>query len=88
MGNFINTWVSHLADGNMSVVSMDGRGRVTLPTEMRSRIDAKKFVAIMEGETITLIPIPDPEDAKGSVEIPWSIEELEEAGENYVPRRA
>jgi len=71
----------------MSVVSMDDRGRVTLPAEMRSKIDAKKFVAILEGDTVRLIPLPDPSDVKGSVEIPWSIEELEEAGEIHVLKR-
>ena len=71
----------------MSVIYMDDRGRVTLPAEMRSKIDARKFVAIMEGETVTLIPLPDPSDVKGSVEIPWSIEELEEAGEKHALTR-
>ena len=87
MGNLINSWVSNLLDGNMIVVFMDDRGRVTLPAEMRSKIDARKFIAIMEGKTVTLIPLPDPSDAKGSVEIPWSIEELEEAGERHVLKR-
>jgi len=87
MGNLINPWVSNLIGGNMSVVSMDDRGRVTLPAEMRSKIDARKFVAYLEGDTIKLIPLPDPSDVKGSVEIPWSIEELEEAGERHVLKR-
>ncbi len=73
--------------GNMSAVSMDDRGRVTLPAEMRSKINAKKFIAYLEGDTIMLIPIPDPSEAKGSVNIPWSIEELEEAGEELAPKR-
>ena len=71
----------------MSVVSMDDRGRVTLPAEMRSRIDAKRFVAYLEGDTVRLIPLPDPSEVKGSVTIPWSIEELEEAGEGLVLKR-
>lgn len=66
---------------------MDDRGRVTLPAEMRSKINAKKFIAYLEGDTIMLIPIPDPSEAKGSVNIPWSIEELEEAGEELAPKR-
>jgi len=73
--------------GNMNAVSMDDRGRVTLPAEMRSKINAKKFIAYLEGDTIMLIPIPDPSEAKGSVNIPWSIEELEEAGEELAPKR-
>jgi len=72
----------------MSVVSMDDRGRVTLPADMRSKIDAKRFVAYLEGDTIKLIPLPDPMEVKGSVKIPWSIEELEEAGESLVLKRS
>jgi len=71
----------------MSVVSMDDKGRVTLPAEMRSKIDAKKFVVYLEGNNIRLIPLPDPSRVKGSVKISWSIEELEEAGESFVLKR-
>jgi len=74
--------------GIMSVVSMDDRGRVTLPAEMRSKIDAKRFVVYLEGDTVKLIPLPDPFKVKGSVKIPWSIEELEEAGESLVLKRS
>ena len=71
----------------MSVVSMDDRGRVTLPADIRSKIDARKYVAILDGGTIKLIPLPDPSDVKASIDIPWSIEELEEAGETHVLKR-
>ena len=87
MGKFINMWVLNLFGGIVSVVSMDDRGRVTLPAEMRSKIDAKRFVAYLEGDTVRLIPLPDPSEVKGSVKIPWSIEELEEAGESIVLKR-
>jgi len=80
-------WVLNLFCGIMSVVSMDDRGRVTLPSDIRSKIDAKRFVAYLEGETVRLIPLPEPSEAKGSVNIPWSIEELEEAGERLVLKR-
>jgi len=81
-------WVLNIFGGTMSVVSMDDRGRVTLPADMRSKIDAKRFVAYLEGDTIKLIPLPDPMEVKGSVKIPWSIEELEEAGESHVLKRS
>jgi len=87
MGNFNKMWVLNMFGGIMSVVSMDDRGRVTLPAEMRSKIDAKRFVAYLEGDTVRLIPLPDPSEVKGSVKIPWSIEELEEAGESLVLKR-
>ena len=88
MGKFIIMWVLNMFGGTMSVVSMDDRGRVTLPADMRSKIDAKRFVAYLEGDTIKLIPLPDPMEVKGSVKIPWSIEELEEAGESHVLKRS
>lgn len=87
MGNFIKMWVLNMFGGIMSVVSMDDRGRVTLPAEMRSKIDAKRFVAYLEGDTVRLIPLLDPSEVKGSLKIPWSIEELEEAGESIVLKR-
>lgn len=72
----------------MSLVSMDDRGRVTLPSEMRSKIDSKRFIAYLDDDTIRLIPIPNPSEVKGSIKIPWSIEELEEAGEENVLNRS
>ena len=72
----------------MGLVSMDGRGRVTLPPEIRSKIDSKKFVAYLDGWTIILIPLPDPLKVKGSVAIPWSVDEMEEAGERLAPKRS
>ena len=73
--------------GFMSLVSMDDRGRVTLPAEMREKIGAKRFIAYVEGRDIRLIALPDPEEAKCSIEIRWSIEELEEGGEELVHKR-
>lgn len=66
---------------------MDDRGRVTLPAEMRSKIQAKRFLAYLENDAVKLVPMPDPREVKGSIEIPWSIEELEEAGERHVLNR-
>ena len=71
----------------MSVVSVDDRGRVTLPADMRSRIGAKRFIVFIEGESVRLVPLPDYSKVKGSVKIPWSIEELEEGGEDFVLKR-
>lgn len=72
----------------MNLVTLDERGRLTLPAEVRSKIDAKRFMVILEGNSIKLIPIPNPLKVKGSLKIPWTIEELEEAGEEFVLDRA
>ena len=71
----------------MTVVTLGSKGRLTLPAEVRSKIKATRFLVVFEGNSIRLIPLPDPLELKGSVKIPWSIEELEEAGEEFVSRR-
>ncbi|MFP3951964.1 MAG: AbrB/MazE/SpoVT family DNA-binding domain-containing protein [Candidatus Bathyarchaeia archaeon] len=71
----------------MSEVTLDDRGRLTLPIEIRERVQSRRFIAYYEEGVIKLVPIPDPEDVKGSIDIPWTIEELEEAGEGYVLKR-
>lgn len=71
----------------MKVAELSSRGRLTLPAEVRSKIKATKFLVVLEGNSIRLIPLPDPLKLKGSLEIPWSIEELEEAGEEFAPQR-
>ncbi len=71
----------------MPVVTLSSKGRLTLPAEIRSKIKATRFLVVFEGNSIRLIPVPDPLKLKGSVKIPWSVEELEEAGEEFVSRR-
>jgi len=71
----------------MRVATLSSRGRLTLPAEVRSKIKATKFLVVLEGNSIRLIPLPDPLKLKGSLKIPWSIEELEEAGEEFALRR-
>jgi len=72
----------------MSVAKMDSRGRLTLPAEVRSRVEALRFLVILEGNSIRLIPLPNPLNVRGSIKIPWSIDELEEAGERFILNRA
>ena len=71
----------------MSEVALDDRGRLTLPSEIRKKIQSRKFIAYYEENIIKLVSIPEPEKVKGSINIPWTIEELEEAGEEYVLKR-
>lgn len=71
----------------MRVATLSSRGRLTLPAEVRSKIKATKFLVVLEGNSIRLIPLPDPLKLKGSLKIPWSIEELEEAGGEFALRR-
>ncbi|MCS7364960.1 MAG: division/cell wall cluster transcriptional repressor MraZ [archaeon GB-1867-035] len=72
----------------MLTVSLDSRGRLTLPAEIRRHVKAKRFLVLLEGNCIKLIPLMDPKAVRGSIKIPWSIEELEEAGERLVLKRS
>ncbi len=73
--------------GKMSEITLDDRGRLTLPSDIRKKIQSRRFIAYYEEKIIKLVPIPEPEEVKGSIDIPWTIEELEEAGEDYVLKR-
>ena len=69
------------------MLSLDDRGRITLPKDIREKIKSQKFIISLEGDIVQLIPVPDPRDAKASVDIPWSLEDLEESQEKYVLKR-
>jgi len=71
----------------MTVVTLSSRGRLTLPAEIRSKIKATRFLVVLEEDSIRLIPLPDPLKLRGSVKIPWSVDELEEAGEEFALKR-
>lgn len=72
----------------MTIVTLSSRGRLTLPAEVRSKIKATKFLVVLEDDSIRLIPLPDPLKLKGSIKIPWNLDELEEAGEDFALKRA
>jgi len=72
----------------MSLVSLDDRGRITIPQEIRERLQTNRFLVSLEEDGVHLIPVPDPRKAKASIPIPWTTEELEESQEQHVLRRA
>jgi AbrB family looped-hinge helix DNA binding protein len=69
------------------MLSLDDRGRITLPKDIRKKLNSTNFIVSLEDGIIHLVPVPDPHEAKASVEIPWSIEELEESQESIVLKR-
>ena len=71
----------------MTIIKLGSRG-LKLPAGIRSGIKATKFLVLPEDDSIRLIPLPDPSKLKGSVKIPWSLNELEEAGEEFTAKRA
>lgn len=68
----------------MMQVSLDERGRLTLPIDIRNKLNSSRFLVSLEGDSVRIIPVPDPREAKGSIRIPWSIDELEESQEERV----
>lgn len=71
----------------LDIVVMDKRGRLTLPAETREKLESNRFLVVFDEDSVHLISIPEPEEVKGSIQIPWSIKELEEAGEKFVGER-
>ena len=69
------------------MISLDDRDRITLPKKIREKIKFRRYIISLEGDIVQLVPVPDPRDAKASVEIPWSLEDLEESQEKYVGKR-
>ena len=69
------------------MLSLDDRGRITLPKDIREQLESRNFIISLEDGIVHLVPVPDPHEAKASVEIPWSIEELEESQEGHVLER-
>jgi bifunctional DNA-binding transcriptional regulator/antitoxin component of YhaV-PrlF toxin-antitoxin module len=86
-GKFLKMWENSNLCENMTVVTLSSRGRLTLPAEIRSKIKATRFLVVLEEDSIRLIPLPDPLKLRGSVKIPWSVDELEEAGEEFALKR-
>ena len=82
---FINGYRCSLM-GKM-LVSLDERGRLTLPYEIRKKIKSRKFILSMDGDSVIIVPVPDPHEAKNSVKIPYNMEELEESQEKIVLKR-
>lgn len=72
----------------MTVVSMDDRGRVTIPPELRESLGAKRFMVHMDEEGLHLVPLPDPRTLRGSLKVSQSDEELEEAAEAVILKRS
>jgi AbrB family looped-hinge helix DNA binding protein len=45
--------------GNLSIVELDSKGRVTLPKEIRESLDiGKKILIINAGDHLKIIPLP------------------------------
>ena len=67
---------------------MDRKGRILIPKKVREKLGTRVFRLVLRGDgVIELHPLYDPLGLKGSVRIGVSVEELEEAGEEFVTKR-
>jgi len=70
----------------LTVVELDGKGRILIPAETRKAIKSRRFELRVEEGHIELLPMPDPRHLKGKYKncIDSSWEELEEKAERFV----
>ncbi|MCD6357349.1 MAG: hypothetical protein J7L75_02100 [Thermoproteales archaeon] len=70
-------------------LEFDEKGRLLIPKRYREILRSKRVkVRVREDGVLELHPAYDPLKLKGSVKLPFTIEELEEAGEEHVLKRA
>jgi len=70
-------------------LEFDKKGRILMPKKFRDKLGSKRVKLIMrEDGVIELHPVHDALKLKGSVKLPFTVEELEEAGERFVAKRA
>jgi bifunctional DNA-binding transcriptional regulator/antitoxin component of YhaV-PrlF toxin-antitoxin module len=72
----------------MSVLTLDERGRLTLPQEFREKLKARRYLAYIEKGELRMVPLPEPEAFRGFLQISGSMEEIEEEAEKHVLERA
>ncbi|RLE75085.1 MAG: hypothetical protein DRJ44_06405 [Thermoprotei archaeon] len=69
-------------------LEFDEKGRLLIPKKFRDKLGTKRVKLVMrEDGVIELHPVYDPLKLKGSVKLPFPVEELEEDGEEYVLKR-
>jgi len=70
-------------------LKFDKKGRILVPKKYREKLGSQMVKLVMrEDGVIELHPVYDPLKLKGSVKLPFTVEELEESGERHVIDRA
>lgn len=70
-------------------LEFDKKGRILVPKKFRDKLGSKRVKLTMRKDgVIELHPVHDPLRLRGSVKLPFTVEELEEAGERFVAERA
>lgn len=72
-----------------TIVVLDPKGRLLLPSEIRKKIAARRFVLRFKDEKLELEPLPAPKSVRGKYRglLKVSREELEEAQERFLLER-
>ncbi|KXB02463.1 hypothetical protein AKJ44_00290 [candidate division MSBL1 archaeon SCGC-AAA261F17] len=67
-------------------VTLDSRGRLLLPAEIRRELGTQRFILKKKGGKLELEPLPAPESVKSKHKklIKVSLEELEETQEKFI----
>jgi len=69
-------------------LELDEKGRLLIPKKFREKLRTKRVKLVVRKDgVIELHPLRDPLKLKGSVKLPYTVEELEEAGEEHVLKR-
>lgn len=75
----------------MSLVDLDSRGRLTLPSDLRRAMrGSKKVVLVESGDHIKIIPIPDDpfKALEGALDLPVQSKELRKLVEDEALKEA
>jgi len=68
-------------------LEIDEKGRILVPKRFRDKLGSRRIKMIMrEDGVIEIHPMYDPLKLKGSVKLPFTVEDLEEAGDRFAAR--
>jgi len=70
-----------------TVVEMDMKGRIVIPSSLRKGLASKRMVLRRVEDHLELIPLPDPKSLKGKYRIEGRMEDVEELQEQKLLER-
>ena len=63
------------------VVEMDAKGRIVIPSTLRSGLTSKRIVLRKVNDHLELVPLPEPKSLKGKYRLEGRMEDIEELQE-------
>jgi len=70
-----------------TVVEMDVKGRIVIPSDLRRRMKTKRMIVREADDHLELIPLPDPRSLKGKYRLEGRMDEIEELQEQKISER-